>query len=161
MNKTMNTVYIGIGANLGDAKATVSAAIDALKALPDSHWQKASSLYRTAPVDADGDDYVNAVACITTSLSALDCLHALQDIEQQFGRQRPYYHAPRTLDLDILMYGDQQIHLPELKVPHPAMTERAFVLIPLMEIAPDIIIPGADKAQHYLNTIADQRIERL
>lgn len=161
MNNTLTTVYVGIGANLGDAKSTVLAAIEALKTLPNCIWQSASSLYRTAPVDADGDDYINAVACLKTRLSALDFLHTLQQIEQQFGRERPYYHAPRTLDLDVLLYGDQQIHLPELKVPHPAMTERAFVLVPLLEIAPTITLPGMGQAQTYLSNITDQRIERL
>lgn len=161
MNKSLATVYVGIGANLGEAKSTVLAAIEALKVLPDSHWQQASSLYRTAPVDADGDDYVNAVACLKTSLSPLNFLHALQQIEQQFGRERPYYHAPRTLDLDVLLYDDQQIDLPELKVPHPSMTERAFVLVPLLEIAPQIIIPGLGSAQSFLSHISHQRIEQL
>lgn len=161
MNNPAEIAYIGIGANLGDATATVKAAIAALKSLPDTLWQTASSLYRTAPIDADGEDYINAVACVKTQLSAIDFLHALQAIEQDFGRQRPYYHAPRTLDLDILLFGEQQLNSDELKVPHPQMTRRAFVLIPLTEIAPDLIIPGKGKAQTWLPSIADQRIERL
>lgn len=157
----MHTVYIGIGANLGDAKATVLAAIKALQSLPNSTFKSASSLYKTAPIDADGDDYINAVACIETTLSAIEYLHALQAIEQEFGRERPYYHAPRTLDLDMLLYDNEQIDLPTLKVPHPAMTQRAFVLVPLLEIAPEVTLPQQGLAKNFLTTIADQRIDRL
>lgn len=161
MNNHSELVYIGIGANLGDAKNTVQAAIKVLKTLPSSSWQVASSLYRTAPVDASGDDYINAVACVKTQLAPVDFLHALQSIEQDFGRERPYFHAPRTLDLDVLLFGQQCINTEELTVPHPEIIHRAFVLAPLTEIAPDIIIPNAGLASDYLSHVTDQRITRL
>jgi 2-amino-4-hydroxy-6-hydroxymethyldihydropteridine diphosphokinase len=152
---------IGIGGNLGDARATVEQALVRLAALPRSRLLRASSLYRTAPVDSSGDDYINAVAQLATSLAPLDLLHALQAIELDHGRQRPYRNAPRTLDLDLLLYGDEQIDSAELHVPHPRMAQRAFVLAPLLEIAPDIVIPGAGRAGPLLALIADQPVSRL
>ncbi len=151
--------YIGIGANLGDARANV---LDAIARLAASCTLLASSsLYRTAPIDSSGDDYINAVACIDTPLSAAQVLALLQQIELAHGRERPYRNAPRTLDLDLLLYGDQQIHLPQLNVPHPRMQERAFVLAPLLEIAPDVAIPGLGPASNYLAGVAGQGITRI
>jgi len=129
-----------------------------LAQLPQSHLQARSSLYRSAPVESSGDDYVNAVAELRTTLTARDLLAALQAIEQANGRQRPYHNAPRTLDLDILLYGEHIIAEPTLVVPHPRMTQRAFVLLPLLEIAPAIIIPGVGAAQALRPAVATQVI---
>jgi 2-amino-4-hydroxy-6-hydroxymethyldihydropteridine diphosphokinase len=153
--------YIGIGANLGDAQASVRQAITALTQLTASQLISHSALYRSAPFEADGGDYINAVAAISTVLSPLQLLAALQAIEQAFGRERPYFHAPRTLDLDLLLYGDQCIATPTLTVPHPGITLRAFVLLPLLEIAPSLVIPAAGPAQQYAAALAGQRIQRL
>ncbi len=153
--------YIGIGANLGDASANVDDALSRLEALAGCRVLATSSKYRTAPIDSSGDDYVNAVACLETSLSAPALLAALHGIELAHGRERPYRNAPRTLDLDILLYGDEQIDLPALQVPHPRMLERAFVLVPLLEIACDVVVPGRGAASQFLPALADQGIERM
>jgi 2-amino-4-hydroxy-6-hydroxymethyldihydropteridine diphosphokinase len=153
--------YIGIGANLGDASANVDDALRRLAALPHSRLLTSSGKYRTAPIDSSGDDYINAVACVDTTLGASELLAALHAIELAHGRERPYRNAPRTLDLDILLYGDQQIDLPSLHVPHPRMQERAFVLVPLLAIAPDIVIPGLGPAVHFLAAVADQGISKV
>jgi 2-amino-4-hydroxy-6-hydroxymethyldihydropteridine diphosphokinase len=153
--------YIGIGANLGDARANVADALVRLAALPATALLRHSASYRTAPIDSSGDDYINAVACIDTSLGAVELLEALHAIELAHGRERPYRNAPRTLDLDILLYGDQQIDAPSLHVPHPRMQERAFVLAPLLEIAPDIQIPGRGPARQFLAAVADQAIRKI
>jgi len=153
--------YIGIGANLGDARANVFDALARLAALPASTLLRQSCAYRSAPIDASGDDYINAVACIDTALAASELLAALHAIELAHGRARPYRNAPRTLDLDILLYGDQQIDTPSLHVPHPRMYQRAFVLAPLLEIAPGAEIPGRGPAQQFLASVADQTISKL
>jgi 2-amino-4-hydroxy-6-hydroxymethyldihydropteridine diphosphokinase len=144
-------IFVGLGANLGDAAATVRAAFEALDALPGTRRVARSSLYRSAPVDARGADYINAVAQLETRLLPAALLKELQAIEERFGRERPYRNAPRTLDLDLLLYGERRIVTPLLTVPHPRMHERAFVLAPLAEIAPDLALAWP----------ADQRIERL
>ncbi len=144
-------VFVGLGANLGDAAASVRSAFDALDDLPDTRCVARSSLYRTSPVDAQGPDYINAVAQLQTRLEPLALLEALQGIEAQFGRERPYHHAPRTLDVDLLLYGHRRVDTPLLTLPHPRLHERAFVLAPLAEIAPDLAMPIP----------AGQRIERL
>lgn len=153
--------YIGIGANLGDALANVDDAIARIKALPFTRLLASSSRYRTAPIDSSGDDYINAVACIDTSLGAHELLVALQGIELAHGRERPYRNAPRTLDLDVLLYGDQVIDTPTLQVPHPRMCERAFVLAPLLEIAPAAVVPGLGPAQQFARAVAGQQIAKL
>jgi 2-amino-4-hydroxy-6-hydroxymethyldihydropteridine diphosphokinase len=153
--------YVGIGANLGAARANVLDAIARLGALDNSALLAVSSLYRSAPLDAGGADYVNAVAHIATQLSALDLLQALQDIEQAHGRERPYRNAPRTLDLDLLLYDDQEITTATLQVPHPRMTGRAFVLLPLLELAPDIALPGHGPARQFMAGVADQDIRKM
>jgi 2-amino-4-hydroxy-6-hydroxymethyldihydropteridine diphosphokinase len=153
--------WIGVGANLGDARANVEDALMRLGALPDTTLLRRSSAWRSAPIDSCGDDYVNAVACIDTTLDAADLLEALQDIEQAHGRERPYRNAPRTLDLDLLLYGDDCIDTPTLQVPHPRMHQRAFVLAPLLEIAPAIEIPGHGPAAPLLAAVAGQVIRRI
>jgi 2-amino-4-hydroxy-6-hydroxymethyldihydropteridine diphosphokinase len=154
--------WIGIGANLGDARANVVDAIERLARLPGARLVQASSLYRTAPIDSSGDDYVNAVAALDTTLDAHALLQALFAIEQAHGRERPYRNAPRTLDLDLLLYGDEIIDdAPTLIVPHPRMHERAFVLAPLAEVAPDLVIPGRGAVASLLAGIADQSVGKL
>jgi 2-amino-4-hydroxy-6-hydroxymethyldihydropteridine diphosphokinase len=153
--------YVGIGANLGDARANVADALDRLQRLPGCTLMAASSLYRTAPIDAGGDDYINAVARVATTLDAEALLQALHGIEQAHGRERPYRNAPRTLDLDLLLYGDAIIDSPTLTVPHPRMTERAFVLVPLLELAPAIHIPGRGPARDHAAGVAGQGIDAI
>lgn len=159
MHRTVG--YVGIGANLGEAAATVEAAIEQLAALPGTRLLARSSLWRSAPVDAVGPDYVNAVAALDTTLDARALLAALHRIEDDFGRLRPYRNAPRTLDLDLLLHGASAIDAPDLIVPHPRMHERAFVLAPLAEIAPALSIPRRGPIQDCLARCADQRIERI
>jgi 2-amino-4-hydroxy-6-hydroxymethyldihydropteridine diphosphokinase len=153
--------YIGIGANLGNAAQNVQQALQALGAIDATQLTAQSSLFRTAPIDADGDDYVNAVAQINTTLPAEALLQALQTIEQTFGRERSYVNAPRTLDLDVLLYGTQSIATPTLTVPHPRMTSRAFVLIPLLQLDPFITIPGKGAAHQFVPGVADQAIQKI
>ena len=153
--------YVGIGANLGDARAHVDDAVARLGLLPDSRLLRTSHYYRSAPVDASGDDYVNAVAALETRLSAPDLLAALHAIEADHGRERPYRNAPRTLDLDLLLYGDAVIATDTLSVPHPRMLTRAFVLRPLLDIAPAIAVPGHGRAASHFSAVAKQVIERL
>ncbi|RYE72695.1 MAG: 2-amino-4-hydroxy-6-hydroxymethyldihydropteridine diphosphokinase, partial [Oxalobacteraceae bacterium] len=153
--------YIGIGANLGDARGNVLDALARLARMDGGMLLHTSSMYRTAPIDSSGDDYINAVACLDTSLTAQELLAALQAIEQAHGRERPYHNAPRTLDLDLLLYGDETIATDTLSVPHPRMHERAFVIAPLLEIAPDIVIPGHGAARDFAQLVAGQTIARL
>jgi 2-amino-4-hydroxy-6-hydroxymethyldihydropteridine diphosphokinase len=157
----MISAVIGIGANLGDAAAAVKAAIGDLGRLPSTRLTGQSSLFRTAPIDAGGDDYINAVVRVDTDLPARELLSQLQALEQQAGRERPYRNAPRTLDLDLLLYGDQRIDSNDLTVPHPRMTERAFVLIPLLQIDPFIVVPGMGAAHAFVPTVAGQTIHKL
>ena len=147
--------YIGLGANLGDAPAALRAALRAMSALPGTQVLQCSALYHSAPVDATGPDYHNAVAALRTTLAPHALLAALQSIEFAAGRERPYRNAPRTLDLDILLFGDEAMDTPTLTVPHPRMKERAFVLLPLAEIA-----PGQVSAE-WLAAVQGQRLERL
>ncbi|NLJ51799.1 MAG: 2-amino-4-hydroxy-6-hydroxymethyldihydropteridine diphosphokinase [Alcaligenaceae bacterium] len=134
MTKT-HTAYIALGANLNSPASTLEAALISLDQAEGLRLIKRSSLYRSPPLDADGPDYINAVAEINTTLEPLVLLHSLQAIENQFGRERSYHNAPRTLDLDILLYEDFTSTSTELTVPHPRMHLRSFVLMPLMEIA--------------------------
>ena len=155
------TAYVGLGANLGDAAQAVRDAIALLSQLPDTELVATSSLYASAPVDAGGDDFVNAVVQLDTALGAHALLSQLQRIEQLFGRERPFRNAPRTLDLDLLLYGQQAINDSVLVVPHPRMHERAFVLLPLLELAPDITIPGIGAARDRLASVQDQPIRKM
>jgi 2-amino-4-hydroxy-6-hydroxymethyldihydropteridine diphosphokinase len=152
--------YIGIGANLGDARANVDDAVVRLGLLPESRVLRTSPYYRSAPIDSSGDDYVNAVS-LDTRLVAEGLLAALHGIEADHGRERPYRNAPRTLDLDLLLYGDAVIATATLTVPHPRMLERAFVLRPLLDIAPAINVPGHGRAASFFSGVAKQAIERL
>ncbi|MBT3069229.1 2-amino-4-hydroxy-6-hydroxymethyldihydropteridine diphosphokinase [Rhodoferax sp. U11-2br] len=145
--------YVALGGNLGDARATVQQALAGLASLPATRLLRASSLYRTAPMQASGPDFINAVAAVATRLSAFELLAALQQMENAQGRERPYVNAPRTLDLDILLYGDTPIHSPTLQVPHPRMYQRAFVLVPLAEIAPQLV------SVEQLAAVQEQQVE--
>jgi 2-amino-4-hydroxy-6-hydroxymethyldihydropteridine diphosphokinase len=154
-------VYVGLGANLGDTHAALRSALAALAQLPLTEFMAASPFYRSAPIDAGGPDYTNAVAAIATRLSPLDLLARLQGIEDEHGRERPFPNAPRRLDLDILLYADRCITLPQLRVPHPRMHERAFVLRPLADLAPDLEIPGRGHLTQLLAGVAGQRLEPI
>ncbi len=147
--------WIGLGANLGDRGAALARAVQALAALPGTQRVRVSGLYASAPIDAGGPDYLNAVAELSTRLAPLALLDALQAIEQAAGRERPYRNAPRTLDLDLLAYGSQQLDSERLTLPHPRIGERAFVLLPLAELAPELVTAA------QLQAVADQRIERI
>ena len=157
----MTLAYLGLGANLGDARQTLK---DAVVCLAQQHTITVlakSSLYRTAPVDADGDDYFNCVVAIETALAALQLLTLCQTIEHHFGRERTYRNAPRTLDLDILLFGAEKIDAEHLIIPHPRLVERAFTLVPLIELDAAIVIPGYGRADSYLPGVASQRIEQV
>ena len=133
------TAFVALGANLGDAQRTVVQALEALAGLPSTQLLRSSRLYRTAPVQAQGPDFINAVAQIDTRLTAPALLAALQDLENQAGRVRPYVNAPRTLDLDLLMFGQSSMQSARLTLPHPRWRERAFVLRPLADLAPELV----------------------
>lgn len=154
-------VFVGLGANLGDATCAVRRAIEALSTLPGTRLVAASSLYRSAPVDAAGPDYVNAVAELQSSLEPAELLRVLQALEQDSGRERPYRNAPRTLDLDLLLVGQQQLNTPELTLPHPRLHERAFVLRPLLELDPALVHPRLGPLNAFLRCTASQPIEKL
>ncbi|MHB8786600.1 MAG: 2-amino-4-hydroxy-6-hydroxymethyldihydropteridine diphosphokinase [Thauera sp.] len=154
--------FIAFGANLGDPGAAFALALERLATLPDTRVLAQSSLYRTAPIGVDGQpDYINAVIALDTALGARPLLDALLAIEQEGGRRREFHMAPRTMDLDLLLYGEQVIDAPGLQVPHPRMHLRAFTLLPLAEIAPDMSIPGIGEVATLLPTVADQAIERI
>ena len=148
-------VWVGLGANLGEREEALRGALQRMAEWPDTRLIAVSALYASAPVDAGGPDYLNAVAHLHTTLAPLDILQRLQAIEQGAGRERPYRNAPRTLDLDVLLYGSEVLSTPTLTVPHPRMNERAFVLLPLADLAPGLV------SQAALDAVADQRITRL
>jgi 2-amino-4-hydroxy-6-hydroxymethyldihydropteridine diphosphokinase len=149
------TAFVGLGANLGDAQAALRAALASLGTLPGTRLVRSSRLYGSAPVDAGGPDYVNAVAQVETTLDAFELLRQLQALECAAGRERPYRNAPRTLDLDLLLYGSARIDSAVLAVPHPRLRERAFVLLPLAELAPERV------DARDLAAVAHQRIAPL
>lgn len=153
--------FVGIGANQGDLQATLSSAIEAIAAIPATKMVTTSSRYLTAPQDATGPDYLNAVVELRTQLGPLELLNHLFRIEEAHGRDRPYRNAPRTLDLDLLLFGDVQLQTPVLTLPHPRLHERAFVLRPLAEIAPGLAIAGLGTVESLLPCVADQRVDKL
>lgn len=155
----VHAVYVGLGANIGDARATVRAATAALAALPHTQLMAVSAQYRSAPVDAAGPDYINAVAWLNTRRPPLALLSDLQAIEARFGRERPYPNAPRTLDLDLLFYGQQRLGSSALTLPHPRWHERAFVVVPLMELTSQA--PTGARLADLLPALQHQTIERL
>lgn len=153
--RTRVTACVAVGANLGDALEAVRQAVIDLGRLPCTQVELTSSLYRSAPYEAQGPDFINAIVRIATSLSAPDLLVALQALESAAGRERPYLNAPRTLDLDLIFYGQACMDSPALTLPHPRWQERAFVLLPLAEVAPDRVTPA------MLAAVAGQAIERV
>ncbi len=155
MGELPSLVYVGLGANLGERQAALRKALATIDELPSTRVMRVSPLYGSAPVDAGGPDYLNAVAELTTTLAPQALLSALQTIELSAGRERPYRNAPRTLDLDILWFGDRVIDTPTLTVPHPRMAERAFVLRPLADLVPERV----DAA--VLQAVASQDIHQL
>jgi 2-amino-4-hydroxy-6-hydroxymethyldihydropteridine diphosphokinase len=154
--------FVGLGSNLGDAAATLRLALESLDRLPATRLLRASRLYRTpAWGNTEQPDFVNAVALLHTSLDARALLDGLLGIERSFGRVRRERWGPRVLDLDLLLHGDSVIDEPGLHVPHPHLTERAFVLLPLLEIDPDVVVPGHGRAQAALATLAYEGIEAV
>lgn len=154
--------YVALGANLGKPLATLQAALAALGGIPETTLGPASSLYRTAPVGLRNQpDFVNAVAQLHTALLPQQLLDALFDIEALFGRSRSVPNAPRTLDLDLLLYGETTLTEQTLTLPHPRMHLRAFVLVPLLEIDPECVIPGRGPATRFLEGCRDQAIVRM
>jgi 2-amino-4-hydroxy-6-hydroxymethyldihydropteridine diphosphokinase len=150
----VTVAYVGIGSNLDDPARHVRQAFDELDRLPHTRLVKKSSLYRSAPLGFEPQpDFINAVARLETGLPAERLLAELQEIEARHGRSRSFPNAPRTLDLDILLYGEASLALPALTIPHPRMHERAFVLRPLMEISPELNLS--------LESCAGQRVERI
>jgi len=154
--------YIGLGSNLNDPPAQLRRALDALASLKDSRLGAVSSLYRSAPVGPPAQpDYVNAVAALDTALAPLALLDALQAIEQAQGRVRGERWGARTLDLDILLYGGEVIQHERLGVPHAEMRKRAFVLWPLYDIAPELILPDGTALERCLSDCPFVGLERL
>jgi len=158
----MTVAFVGIGSNLEDPARQVEQALAELDALPHSRVVRRSSLYRTAPLgDPAQPDFVNAVAQLETGMPAERLLGELQAIEARHGRRRSFANAPRTLDLDVLMYGNLVVKTEKLEIPHPRMHERAFVLKPLLEISPEATIPGIGAAKDALKGVASQAVERI
>ncbi len=169
----MTIAYVGLGANLatpaGDVRSTLTRALAELAQLPGTRVTARSSFYRTDPVDADGPDFVNAAAALDTTLDAPALLLACLAIEQRHGRTRPPLatgsrtarHSARTLDLDLLLHGDAILDTPSLTLPHPRMHLRAFVLAPLAEIAPQVLIPGRGPVSDCLEAVGGQGVSRI
>lgn len=159
---TTHIVFVGLGSNLADPVAQVSRALDALTGLPQTRVLKRSSLYRSAPMGyLDQPDFINAVAKIETELAPRALLDTLLALEKECGRTREFLNAPRTLDLDVLLYDDLVHHEHGLTVPHPQMHRRSFVLQPLLEIAPGCVIPGIGLAADVAKGCKDQQLEKL
>ena len=154
-------VFVGLGANLGDPRAALLEALAEIERLPGT-WRVATSrLYRSAPVEASGPDFVNAVVELRSTLPPIELLRGLQLIERHHGRERPFRNAPRTLDLDLLLHGETALHSDELTLPHPRMHRRAFVLLPLAELDPSLMLPGLGPLAPWLAACRGQEIELL
>lgn len=155
--------FIGLGSNLSDPVAQVRSAFDALKSLPHTQWIAGSSLYRSTPMGPVAQpDFINAIALVETQLAPEALLHELLQIERLHGRVRDGVRwGPRTLDLDLLLYGDERISTPTLQVPHPGIAERSFVLVPLAELAPDLYIPGHGCVRSLTEKRSEHGLERL
>lgn len=157
----MAKAYIGLGGNLGDTRQILTDAVVCLSQFPAISIQSRSCFYISTPIDAPGGDYINNVVSIDTELEPLSLLRICQMVEQRFGRERPYEKAPRTLDIDILIYDNVSHNTPELILPHPRMTERMFVLLPLLEIDGEIELPTHGKLKDKLPGLSWQKISRL
>ncbi len=156
--------YLGLGANLGEPEQTLHAALEALKSIERSELVGVSPFYRSAPVDCDGPDFVNAVASLDTELEPYALLLHLQDIELMLGRKRragAERNVSRKADLDLLLLGDLILRSTPLTLPHPRLHLRAFVLRPLLDLDPDLQAPAIGRLSRFLESVADQRIERL
>lgn len=155
--------YVGLGANLDDPAEQLRHALEELTRLPGTRVAARSHLYKSPPLGPpDQPDYINAAAALVTTLSPLELLAALRAVERQHGRRRDGTRwGPRTLDLDILLYGELLLDTPELVLPHPGLHERAFVLYPLMDIAPELVIPGRGPLRALYERHREARIERL
>jgi 2-amino-4-hydroxy-6-hydroxymethyldihydropteridine diphosphokinase len=157
-----HTAFVGLGSNLADPRTQVLQAMQELATLSQVRVVQCSSLYRSAPVGyLEQPDFINAVVQLQTTLSPGDLLAALLALEHRCGRTREFINAPRTLDLDVLLYDDLQHHEHGLTIPHPQMHRRAFVLQPLVEIAPDCVIPGIGPVIEAARQCGDQQVERL
>lgn len=154
-------VFVGLGANLGDARATLDAAVQGLAALPQTQLTQLSPIYRSAPVEASGPDFFNAVAELRCTLEPETLLAHLHAIEQAHGRERPYLNAPRTLDLDLLLFGTRVLNTATLTLPHPRLHQRAFVLLPLLELAPCLQHPLLGDLAPWVQASAAQPLTRL
>jgi 2-amino-4-hydroxy-6-hydroxymethyldihydropteridine diphosphokinase len=158
----MTIAYVGLGSNIGEPSRQLQTALREMRALPKTRVTKASGFYRSAPLGyLDQPEFLNAVAQLDTELAPGVLLENLQEIEKSHGRERPFAGAPRTLDLDLLLYGDETIASPRITVPHPRMHERAFVLKPLLELDSAISVPGKGLANTLLSACGSQRIERI
>jgi len=153
--------FVGLGSNVGDRADEIESAIGEIAALPGTTLVARSSLYRSAPLAASGGEYLNAVVRLRTALAPLALLHALQAIEQAHGRERPFANAPRTLDLDLLLHDHAALDSAALTLPHPRLHERAFVLVPLAEIAPGLVIPGRGALSALCASVAAQPLAKL
>jgi 2-amino-4-hydroxy-6-hydroxymethyldihydropteridine diphosphokinase len=157
----MARAFIGFGGNIGDTRQLITDAIVCLAQRCELQILAKSCFYQSAPLEATGVDYINSVIEIETQLSPYGLLHVCQAVEQEFGRERPYANAPRTIDLDILSFEGVSQTNSDLILPHPRIIERSFVLLPLLEIAPDFFLPNLGELKTYLPQVADQRIEKL
>ena len=154
-------VFVGLGANLGDARATLTTAAKSLATLPHTQLVKLSPIWRSAPVNATGPDFFNAVAELRTALEPEVLLRHLHGLEEEHGRQRPYANAPRTLDLDLLLFGARVLNTPTLTLPHPRLHQRAFVLLPLLHLAPDLQHPVIGNLRPCVEAAAGQQVQVL
>lgn len=155
----LRIAYIGLGSNLGDKEANIKKALELLNTSPGLRVRRTASLYLTAPVGCDGQDwFLNTVAEVETCLAPRELLALLMGIEKKLGRVRSVRWGPRTVDLDLLLYGEEKINIPGLVVPHPRMGERAFVMVPLAELSPELVIPGLGKAAELASALARQQL---
>lgn len=157
----MPLVYVGLGSNLQQPQLQIQQALDELAELPNTQLSAVSNVYRSRAIGPEQPDFINAAAVLNTELSPIALLDELQKIELKHQRKREIHWGPRTLDLDLLLYDQQQIDLPRLKVPHPFLTQRAFVLLPLLDLDKNLSLPNGNKLQDYLTQCQDQKIERL
>jgi 2-amino-4-hydroxy-6-hydroxymethyldihydropteridine diphosphokinase len=163
----MAKAYIALGSNLMQPKQQIKAAFLALEKLPKTHVIQCSSLYQTAPIGYDAEqiatipDFINAVASVETSLTPRQLLDAILAIENSFGRERPYHNAPRVLDLDLLLYDNLEMQTTNLTLPHPRMHLRGFVMLPLAEIAPELILPNGLSVVELASQFKAQGIQKL
>jgi len=158
----MSRAFVAIGSNLQQPRLQVEQAFAGLNGLSQTRVIQRSSLYRTAPVGYDNQpDFINAVAEVETDLTPLALLHELLALENTQGRERPFPNAPRVLDLDLLLYNDINMNTPELTLPHPRMHTRGFVLLPLAEIAPELVIAQHGAVAGLAAQCLDQGVEKL